>query len=108
MKKRYRIVEDGSREVAVLVSRGFGAGWSTWGLPVEAIFDPVLVDFVEANRNNTIEFEEYMEKEYGMVYIGGADGLYVGWVPEGNQFIIEEYDGAESLCLNKNFNWLTA
>jgi hypothetical protein len=108
MEKRYRIKEDGTREVAVLVSRGYGAGWLTWGMPVESIFDPVLIDFAEADKTDSIEFDEYIEKEYPGAYTGGADGLYVCWVQEGKEFIIDEYDGAESLTLKENFTWIKA
>jgi hypothetical protein len=108
MEKRYKDSGYGYREVAVLVSAGYGAGWSTWGMPEEALFDPIIVDFVEANKTNSIEFEEYMEKEYEGTYIGGADGLYVRWVPEGKEFIIDEYDGAENLVLKSDDYWTIA
>ncbi len=108
MKKVYRDNENGYREVAVLVSAGYGAGWSSWGMPDEALFDPIIVDFVENDKVNTKEFEEYMEKEYEGTYLGGADGLYVRWVQEGKEFLIDEYDGAESLTLKDNFTWIKA
>jgi len=108
MKKRYKDSGYGYRDVAVLVSAGFGAGWSSWGMPVEAIFDPVLIDFVEADKVDSIEFDEYIEKEYPGAYTGGADGLYVCWVPEGKEFEIVEYDGAETLVLKETFTWITA
>ena len=108
MEKKYQDSGYGYREVAVLVSAGYGAGWSSWGMPQEALFDPIIVDFVEANKTNSIEFEEYMEKEYEGAYLGGADGLYVRWVQEGKEFIIDEYDGAEGLTLKENFTWIKA
>lgn len=108
MEKRYRTVENGLREVAVLVSAGYGAGWSSWGMPEEALFDPIIVDFVEANKTNTEEFSEYLEKKYSEVFTGGADGLYVHWVFEGKEFIIDEYDGYENLRLMESIKWLTA
>jgi hypothetical protein len=49
-----------------------------------------------------------MESEYPDTYLGGADGLYVRWVQEGKEFIIDEYDGAESLTLKENFTWVKA
>ena len=39
-----KLVRDG--KVAVLVSDGWGAGFHSWGAPVEAIFDPALVDMI--------------------------------------------------------------
>jgi len=108
MEKVYKDSGYGYKEVAVLVSAGYGAGWSSWGMPDKALFDPIIVDFVENDKVNTKEFEEYMEKEYEGAFLGGADGLYVRWVPEGKEFIIDEYDGAESLTLKDNFTWIKA
>jgi hypothetical protein len=108
MEKRYKDSGYGYRDVAVLVSCGFGAGWSSWGMPEEALFDPVIVDFVEENKTNTEEFSEYLEKKYSEVFTGGAGDLIVVWVPEGKEFRIDEYDGAESLVLKDNESWITA
>jgi hypothetical protein len=108
MEKKYRINKNGIKEVAVLVSGGFGAGWYTWGMGEKALFDPVIVDFLENNKNNSNELAEYLEKEYPDEYYGGLDGLYVEWVPEGSEFIIDEYDGSEHLSLKTNINWLIA
>jgi hypothetical protein len=108
MEKRYKDSGYGYREVAVLVSAGYGAGWTTWGMPEEALFDPIIVDFVEANKNNSIELAEYLEKEYPDNYSGGLGGLYIHWVPEGKEFRIDEYDGAENLVLKSDDYWTIA
>jgi hypothetical protein len=108
MEKKYQDSGYGYREVAVLISTGFGAGWTTWGMPEEALFDPILIDFVENNETNSDAFDEYLEKEYPGKYSGGADGLYVCWVPEGKEFRIEEYDGAENLVLKADGYWTIA
>jgi hypothetical protein len=108
MEKKYQDSGYGYREVAVLVSAGFGAGWTTWGMPEEALFDPILVDFVENNETNSDAFDEYLEKEYPGKYSGGTDGLYVVWVPEGKEFRIDEYDGAENLVLKYDDYWTIA
>jgi len=108
MEKKYRINEYGVREVAVLVSGGYGAGWLSWGMPEEALFDPVIVDFIENDKHNSSDFEKYLEEVYPDEYIGGADGLYVRWIPEGSEFMVSEYDGAESLILKDTCPWITA
>ena len=108
MKKTYKDSCYGYRDVAVLVSAGFGAGWTTWGMPEEALFDPVIVDFVLNLEVGTPAFDEYIEKTYNECYSGGAGDLYVHWVPEGKEFRIDEYDGSESLVLKDNERWITA
>lgn len=102
--KMEKVIKDG--KVAVLVSYGYGAGFYTWGAPLEAIFDPKLVELIENQKLQ--EAVDYTQITYPNVYTGGIDGLAVEWIPEGAKFIIEEYDGAESLQLMDKTNWITA
>jgi hypothetical protein len=101
-----------SDRVAVLVSAGYGAGWSTHysndpdgGL----LFHPKLVQMVEEGRTEEIT-ESWVEQELGLkgVYTAGTDGLYIEWVPVGTKFFIHEYDGHESIRTIDNINWITA
>lgn len=85
-------------EVAVLVSRGFGAGWSTWnyGPKAEAmIFDPEIVHAIL--DDNLGKAEKIAEEKYPDTYKGGMKDLVVVWVLKGSRFEIREYDGSESL-----------
>jgi hypothetical protein len=49
-----------------------------------------------------------MELKYPEAYTGGIDTLVVAWIPEGTAFRIHEYDGAESLEIKEELNWLIA
>jgi hypothetical protein len=105
-----KVIRDG--KVAVLVSRGYGAGWSTWVADEYRdiyLFHPTLIQMVEEERHIEIT-TEWMEKELGLedVYTGGTDGLEIEWVPVGTKFVIDEYDGAESIRTIDNFYWITA
>jgi hypothetical protein len=103
-----KVIRDG--KVAVLVSRGYGAGWSTWTDEIETyLFHPKLVQMVEEERHNEIT-TEWMEQELGLdvSYTGGTDGLEIQWVPIGTKFVIHEYDGHESLRTIDDFYWMTA
>jgi hypothetical protein len=103
-----KVIRDG--KVAVLVSRGYGAGWSTWTDEIETyLFHPKLVQMVEEERHNEIT-TEWMEQELGLdvSYTGGTDGLEIQWVPVGTKFVIHEYDGHESLRTIDDFYWMTA
>lgn len=99
-----KVIRDG--KVGVLVSPGYGAGFSTWGYPTEAIFDPTLIELVENQKIQ--EAVDYCESKWPGEYSGGVQDLRVAWVPEGSEFVIEEYDGAESLMLKEEYNWITA
>lgn len=101
-----RVIRDG--RVAVLYSPGYGAGWSTWadkGLCERLLFDPVVVDWVEAGKVGEVPTDHFND-EY--LYTGGADDLTIRWVPVGTQFRIHEYDGSESVVLISEENWFTA
>lgn len=95
-----KVVRDG--KVAVLVSPGYGAGWSTWGTE-EACFWPEWVTWVEAGKP-----EDAMPSAPEGFYTGGADQLEIEWVPEGQGFRINEYDGSESLELEEGYRWTRA
>jgi hypothetical protein len=139
-----KLIRDG--KVGVLVSPGYGAGFYTWGAPLESIFDPTLVEMVDERwnmrfvwDNNVDEHDrikfgwgdrgrltetrywenpeyseltqkmiDYVESTYEGVFSGGVEDLKVEWIPEGSEFIIEEYDGSESLRLKDDINWLKA
>lgn len=100
-----KLIRDG--KVAVLYSPGFGAGWSTWNqeLP-ELVFDPVIVDFVENKQWD--ELAVYATLKYPSIYDGGMRDLEVQWIPEGTEFRIHEYDGAESIEVKEELFWLIA
>jgi len=99
-----KVVRDG--QVAVLVSLGYGAGWYSWHFEEALLFDPSIVQWVEQDEREKIL--AYMELRYPELYAGGVDGLSVKWIPEGARFRIEEYDGAETLRLETDEQWLVA
>jgi hypothetical protein len=99
-----KVIKDG--KVAVLVSYGWGAGFYTWGAPIEAIFDPTLVNLIETKKIQ--DAIEYVETTYSGTYVGGIEELCIEWIPEGAAFIIGEYDGSESIQLLEDTNWLIA
>ena len=99
-----KVIRDG--KVAVLISYGFGAGFYTWGAPLEAIFDPKLIELVESEDFDGAE--EYVMNTYPGVYTSGVGDLEVVWVDEGEEFIINEYDGNESIQLKNKTEWITA
>lgn len=97
-----KFIVDG--EVAVLVSRGYGIGWGSHGLNV---FDPDIVEAILTGCSDD-QIYEIARRNYPNDYIGGADGLEIQWVPVGTHFRIEEYDGAETLWLEDEYEWETA
>ena len=124
----YYYNEDGT-EVAILVSPGYGAGWSTWNDDALA-YDKRVVEFWLAHKDN----EEFMEeidssssyygkiptlKEvedffesigYSNIYFGGFNQIELAWVPIGCRWRIDEYDGSDALEIldMDNYNYVPA
>lgn len=94
--------------VAVLISTGFGAGWSTWNREWPAmLFDPVIVEMIVAGKDS-YEIEAVAERRWPDAYLGGLDGLTVEWIREGVKFRVMEYDGAESILTVEDEGWIVA
>jgi hypothetical protein len=102
-----KLVRDG--RVAVLVSPGFGAGWYSWNnvhYGDELIFDPVLAAYVDAGKID--EALTYVNMRFPEAYRGGVEDLAVQWIPQGTAFRIHEYDGAESIEIKEDMDWVVA
>lgn len=80
-------------KVAVIISPGYGSGWSTCGS-----HDPFDVELVEALLEDpTTEKATQLINSRDPDNWQTADDLVVRWVSVGQRFTIDEYDGAESI-----------
>lgn len=95
----------------VLISPGFGAGWSTWNHPLMA-FDKDVIELFERGGSEDEIRRLCADKGYGgddrYIYMGGFDELQVVEVPSGNLFKIEEYDGSEYIEIFDADEWYPA
>jgi hypothetical protein len=102
-----RMVRDG--RVAVLISTGYGAGWSTWNEEYpDMIWDVQVVDLLlqDLDFDQTFaKIKEICAIKYPDAYIGGLDGLRVEWVQQGEKFRVTEYDGSERIEYFSNMDW---
>jgi hypothetical protein len=102
-----KLVRDG--RVAVLYSPDYGAGWSTWAsaeIREAVLFDPAMVELVEQQKWE--ELQVYVTLKYPDMFCGGLRDLQIEWMPEGTQFIVEDYDGNESILKLESTDWYTA
>ena len=91
----------------VLISPGYGAGWSTWegaGLAT----DTRIIDAFERGVSREEMHDLCEELGYGDVYMGGFEDLVVEEVPAGTVFRINEYDGYESIEEFDESSWIRA
>ncbi len=116
-----KIIRDGLIEklvrydtVAVLVSPGYGAGWSTWHeadpCAESMLFDPQVVYWVlEGKIQDQLDMvKQGIRLRYPDAYMGGVQDLTVVWVPIGKKFRITEYDGSESIVFPEDYTWKVA
>ena len=99
-----KLIRDG--RVAVLVSPGFGAGWSTWAdndIREDVLFDPGVVELVEQAKWE--ELQTYVTLKYPNLYTGGMRDLEIEWLPMATEFIINEHDGSETLEVKDDIVW---
>ena len=91
---------NGDGEVGVLVSRGYGAGWSTWSTAPEFMaMDKTLVQMKLDNATEE-EVQEYLsayKHDVAGGYTGGWNDCVVVWLDKGQSFRIDEYDGSETI-----------
>ena len=112
-----KMIVDG--RVAILISPGYGAGWSTWDNP-ELAWDKRVVEYFLAHKDDK-EFMHDVECEgtpayintrnflkrcgYENVYLGGYPDIRVEWLPIGTKYVIREYDGSEYIQTEHEINW---
>lgn len=82
--------------IAVLVSPGWGAGWSTWNNKEMAYDKRIVEAFLENIDSYEIE-ELCKEWSYDSCYAGGWNDIRLEWVPVGKRYYITENDGHEHL-----------
>ena len=103
-------------EVGVIISRDYGAGWYSWNRNCQDIlFDKELVAMILHAKtcghfySELEQIKKYVEEKYPECYIGGLDcGIDVEFVPQGTNFVVREYDGAESIEYINNIDYTTA
>ncbi len=99
----------------ILVSTGYGAGWSTWGPDDKrkeiAEYRPII-GFIEAggnpedldqgsSPNHDLIIQMMVDLGLKHFHTGGADGLEV--VEVDGPYLISEYDGWESVITARDF-----
>lgn len=83
-------------ELGVLISVGFGAGWSTWNDENLAYDKRIIEKWLE--KVTSREMSDYLKSiGYGSPYMGGYGDLRLRFIPRGTMFCIHEYAGAEPI-----------
>jgi hypothetical protein len=105
-----RLVRDG--RVAVVISGGYGGGWASFEDDAERdlmLFHPRLVVAVEDKDDEAVL--KWIRTHIPDHYYAAANTsprLSIEWVPQGEEFIIQEYDGAETVRVKTHMGWIKA
>lgn len=97
-------------QVGVIYSPGYGAGWSTWTSKNDdfALFDKGLVELVLRKASNE-ELKSYIQSKGQDIYVSDlGHQLEVEWMEPGTPFLIDEYDGFESITYSSGERWRNA
>lgn len=103
-------------KIAILISPGFGAGWSTWDGDPSIAYDKRVVEFWLSHKDDwqfmhdvsSIPFRdnpaiEEIKQFFHSIgydhcpYMGGFDDIVIKWVEPDTLWRINEYDGSEDL-----------
>ena len=90
-----KLIKD--NRVAVVISPGYGAGWSTWNEKCAEflLFDADIAQaLLDGNKTKAMRAAKAVHPD---IYCGGVDTLEVVWVAQGVKFTVGEYDGHESI-----------
>lgn len=103
-------------QVAVIHSNGWGTPWATWH--PETIFDAQFIRlYLRWQDTECGSLEErkaedaayfYLKEWHPHVAFRGFDSLELTWLPEGQEFIIREYDGIEVIVRKEEIKWKVA
>lgn len=104
-----KLIKDG--RVAVIFTCDFGGGWSSWcpekrDICMDGDIAQLVLDSAPVEK-----IEKLVEKKYPELYLYGLNNLAVAWIKEGTEFIIEEYDGRESIVTREDvekWHWMKA
>jgi hypothetical protein len=104
-------MSDNNKGVKILVSPGYGAGWSTWTSEHRdfALFDPGLIEMAERGAS-VDEVDAYIASRLGPgehFFTGGWDDIQV--VEVHGDFRVTEYDGNEDVVerLGADDGWVS-
>lgn len=92
-------------KVAVIISPGYGAGFSTWNRDhPEMVFDPDIAKLLDVKefRECESEIRQIVKKKYPDAYFN-PDRLVLVWLEKGTKFYVDEYDGSESIMTEESF-----
>lgn len=91
----------------VLISPGYGAGWSTWNY-VDLAFDPDIINAFELGLDEDSMCTFIRTLGYDKPCMGGYYQCKIIDIPKGTKFRIVEYDGYESIEYYNDEEWLVA
>ena len=102
------------QEYGILVSPGYGCGWSSWNT-IRLAYDRKVIEYWLTHKDSAFtEITAWLEQNgYPNVYVSYSNwhNLVLEWIPVGMRWRVREYDGSETIeklnlasyiCFDKN------
>lgn len=103
-----------SHKVAVVISKGYGAGWASWATgrnrEIAAFDHKVVMAVLKGNIAEAVRIAEAKmpDRSHWRHQGTGNDMLEVVWVDQGKEFMIHEYDGDDIVMLKEEMEFLSS
>jgi hypothetical protein len=85
-------VYNNKEKVAVAISEGYGAGWTTWNPGLSPFDLEFNILFIKGKYK-----EVYDLAEKKGLFSDGIRNVIIKWIKPGTKFLIREYDGSEMI-----------
>ena len=95
------------KNMKVLISPKYGAGWSTWNY-IDLAFDPDIIQAFEAGLDKEDMRKFIISLGYEEPFMDGYDQCEIVEIPRGTLFRIKEYDGSEYIEKYNADDWMMA
>lgn len=107
-------------DVVAAISRGYGAGWSTWNMftAVDPVMNLMILTLKDMVNNGSVIDGESVRELYGALredfpqyseYLGGTNSVSdidIEYVDKNVRFRVTEYDGNEEIQYQSEIEWL--
>ena len=78
------------------------------------LFDPIMVNYLNPlygtpyDKDKYDGIDAYLAATYDGAYFGGLSELCIEWVQRDTEFMIDEYDGSETVMIKDWIKFITA
>ncbi len=108
----YKLVNN-KNEVAILYSPGNTSGWYTWNRYIgqKLIKDSRIIQYFFSDKYKDYKYEQFFKEvmQFEQIPFPSKNRTFkIAFIPQDTKFVIEEYDGSESIHTIDEMEWINA